>query len=73
MGKYRLKITCFLSFLLLVGCTSYRIPIQVENHPASSDTAITQVQLSSILDLNESIPVYKSEICSSEEDVEVYK
>ena len=47
------KVAFLLIVFLGAGCTSYKIPIQTDNHPASSDVEITQIELSSILDINE--------------------
>lgn len=38
---------------MFAGCANYRIPIQTCNHPASSNAAITQIELSSILELSD--------------------
>lgn len=40
-------------FICLVGCTKYNIPIQTKNHPASSKTASLEIELSSVLDIEE--------------------
>ena len=53
MSGSRIKIVYFLACLLITGCTSYKLPIQTENHPASSDTVTSQIKLSPILDLDE--------------------
>jgi len=64
MCRSKLKDIYFLSLFFLVGCTTYKVPIQAENHPASSDSKIVQIKLSPILDLKRDKP-----ICNSEEEV----
>jgi len=41
-------------FIFLLGCTEYKVPIQTDNHPASSDALTSQIELSPILDINQS-------------------
>ncbi len=37
----------------LIGCASYKIPIQTTDHPATPGAATSQIELSSILEINE--------------------
>lgn len=46
----------FLIVLCMTGCTSYNIPIQTKNHPASSTTSVTQIELSPLLEIKEENP-----------------
>ncbi len=69
MSRSKLKIVYFCSCLFLVGCASYKVPIQVENHPASTDAEIVQVKLSPILDLKNGKPVCKP-VCHFEQDIQ---
>lgn len=45
----------------MAGCTSYKIPIQTENHPASTYVEVSQIELSSLLDLFQESSTEKQE------------
>lgn len=53
MNRLSIRII-FISFLIImVGCASYKIPIQTENHPASAYVEVPQIELSALLDLSQ--------------------
>ncbi len=54
MNSYIIKFTFLLIFLFFTGCASYKIPIQSDSHPASSDATVSQIELSPILDISDS-------------------
>jgi len=62
MGGFKIKNICLLVCLSVVGCTSYKLPVETENHPAFSNTEITQIQLSPILDLDENNPDVEGDV-----------
>ena len=41
----------FLLLILFSGCASYKIPVETDNHPATADSEISQIELSPILNL----------------------
>lgn len=51
----------FVSLLFLAGCANYKVPLQTENHPASSHTHVSQIELSSILDVPQETTIEKQE------------
>ena len=55
------KIALSSCLIVVASCTSYRIPIQTENHPASTDAVVYQIELSPILDINENNSIEESE------------
>lgn len=61
MYKFSAKPVLFLISLFVMGCASYKVPIQMQNHPASSDAEVSQIELSPILDLIETTPTQKQE------------
>ena len=56
-----MKTICFLLPLFMTGCASYKIPIQTQNHPASSNAKVSQVVLSPLLEISESTSIKKQE------------
>ncbi|PCI95518.1 hypothetical protein COB11_01920 [Candidatus Aerophobetes bacterium] len=56
-----IKSIALLTLLFTTGCTSTKIPIQTQNHPASSINETYQIELSSILDIQEISEVEKQE------------
>ena len=52
MNLYKIIVTPAISLMFIIsGGSSYQIPLQTCNHPASSDVPIVQVELSPILNL----------------------
>ncbi|CCB87808.1 unknown protein (plasmid) [Simkania negevensis Z] len=62
MCQALIKIVFFVILFFVTGCASYKIPIQTQNHPASSNAKISQIELSPILDIPESNNIEKQEI-----------
>lgn len=48
--------------LFMTGCASYKIPLETQNHPATSAGEVSQIELSPILDISESTNIEKQEI-----------
>lgn len=45
------NIIFFVLIFFVAGCARYKIPVQTENHPASIQAEVAQIELSSILNL----------------------
>lgn len=52
MDLFNVKKLFFLVILFISGCTSYQIPIQTDNHPASTAIKVSQTELSPILNID---------------------
>lgn len=50
--KYK-RFLFLLIILLFTGCASYKIPVQIKDHPASADISVFPIELSPILDISE--------------------
>ena len=61
MCQLSVKTIFFLMLLCMAGCACYKIPIQTQNHPASSNAKISQIELSPILDISENSNIEKQE------------
>lgn len=61
MRLYIKSIALSSCFIVVASCTSYRLPIQTENHPASTDAVVYQIELSPILDINENGSIDENE------------
>ena len=61
MYRPSIKIIFSLALFFMTGCASYKIPIQTQNHPAISNAKVSQIELSSILDIPESSDIEKDE------------
>jgi len=53
MNSYAIKAAFLLGLIFFTGCASYHIPCQTQDHPASSNAPVSQIELSPILDLEE--------------------
>lgn len=47
-----MKKIYLLMFFFLVSCATYKLPIQTKDHPASTNTKTSSIELSPILDIN---------------------
>lgn len=46
-----MRFILLITLLFFSGCSSYKIPIQTENHPASPDIAVYDIHLSPVLEI----------------------
>ncbi len=61
MNQSLIKLVFFVILLFTCGCESYKIPMQTSNHPASSDSSVSQIELSPILDIDKSNAIKNEE------------
>ncbi len=54
MGRYAIKLSLLLTLIYCAGCSNYKVPIETENHPASPNAPLSQIELSPLLEINES-------------------
>lgn len=50
-----MRLSLFFALFLTAGCSTYKIPVQTENHPASLGTATCEIHLSPVLEIGEPV------------------
>lgn len=61
MCRLAVQFTFLVALLFVTGCARYQIPVQNDRHPASSHVEVSQIELSPVLDISQSITVEKQE------------